>query len=150
MNTNNHSTTEDILQDEFIKIFRKLENIRGEGSLEGWIRRIMVNTAIENYRKSVRLYSIVGLEDANIEYVQGNIIEKLKMDDLLTVIQKLPDGYRAIFNLYVIDGYTHKDIAKKLSITEGTSKSQLSRARSLLSKWILQLDKVKNTLHAKV
>jgi len=130
------SSAKDILQDGFIKVFKYLKDYKG-GSLEAWIRRIIVNTAIDFYRKSVREMNVVELEDY-VSYVDSDILEQLNAEDLLKLVQKLPKGARLIFNLYTIEGYSHKEISEKLNISVGTSKSQVNRARSLLQNWILQ------------
>lgn len=132
-----YHNAEDILQDGFIKVFRYIANFRKEGSFEGWLRRIFVNTAIEHLRKSVHLYSIVDQEDKPIDIVDESIYDVLDHQDLLDMVQSLSPGYRTVFNLYVIEGYTHKDIADLLGISEGTSKSQLARARTLLQKKVI-------------
>jgi len=131
---------EDVLQMGYIKIFQKVKEYRGEGSFEGWIRRIMVNTAIESYRKNLRSLSIVPIEDAYGQPSQGFDFSSLGMQDLLKVIQKLADGYRMVFNMYIIEGYSHKEIAETLGISEGASKSQLSRARAILQQEIIKME----------
>ncbi|MEM1321252.1 MAG: RNA polymerase sigma factor [Bacteroidota bacterium] len=129
-------SAEDILQEGFIKVFNKLDYYRGEGSFEGWMRRIFINTAIEYYRKSARQYRCEELKFPDDHSLSGNALQNLMRDDLLKVIQQLPDGYRTVFNLYAIEGYNHKEIGKMLDISEGTSKSQLARARIYLKKLI--------------
>ena len=124
---------QDIMQEGFIRVFTNLKSFRGDGSLEGWVRRTIVNTAINIYNKNLnfsRYLDIDQIEGAEIveEDIIGNISEK----ELLKVIQELPEGYRLVFNLYVIEGYNHKEIGKMLNISENTSKSQLSRARASL------------------
>lgn len=131
-----YHSAEDILQEGFIKVFRYIEKFRNEGSFEGWMRRIFVNTAIEQYRKSTNLYSIIDNDDKPIDIADDSGFDHLEMDDLLNMVQSLSPGYRTVFNLYAIEGYTHKDIAKLLGVTEGTSKSQLARARQLLQKMV--------------
>lgn len=124
---------DDMLQEGFIRVFNNLKNFRGEGSLEGWVRRTIINTAINLYKKRVRqgiktnLDSIRDLADD-----KSFIIEKMTADELLEVIRKLPEGYRMVFNLNIIEGYSHKEIGEMLDISESTSKSQLSRARKVL------------------
>ncbi len=129
----NEMEADDILQEGFIKIFNHIGSFRNEGSLEGWIRRTIVNTAINYYRKNVK-YSkecdITGLEIENDR--DETIIDKLSANEILEVIQTLPNVYKITFNLYVIEGYTHKAIAEMLGISENTSKSQLLRARKFL------------------
>ncbi|RZL17119.1 MAG: RNA polymerase sigma factor, partial [Pedobacter sp.] len=131
---------EDVLQTAYIKIFQKIGEYRNEGSAEGWIRRIMVNTAIESYRKNLRSLSVVQIEEAYEQPSTGFDLSNLGMQDLLKVIKKLSDGYRMVFNMFVIEGYSHKEIAETLGITEATSKSQLSRARAILKAEILKLE----------
>ena len=130
----NYAEAQDNLQDAFITIFKKVNQYKNKGSFEGWLKRITVNTALQRYRKKSVL-SIINeneLEDEVVEIEDNN----LTVDYLLSIIQKLPDKYRLIFNLYVLDGYSHKEIAEMLNINIGTSKSNLSRARQLLKKTI--------------
>lgn len=129
-----YHSAEDILQEGFIKVFRYISNFRREGSFEGWMRRIFVNTAIEHLRKAVSLYSIVDDEDKPMDIVDESSFDDLDYQDLLGMVQSLSPGYRTVFNLYVVEGYSHKEIAKLLNISEGTSKSQLARARTILQK----------------
>lgn len=125
-------SAEDVLQSGFVKIFRHIKTFKQQGSLEGWMRKIMVNTAIEHYRKAAKMHRVVEIPEDMKEAVQHNILDELQLRDLLLLISKLPDGYRLVFNMYVIEGFSHKEIAGKLGITEGGSKSQLSRAREIL------------------
>jgi RNA polymerase sigma factor (sigma-70 family) len=131
---------EDVLQMGYIKIFQKVAEYRGDGSFEGWMRRIMVNTAIESYRKNLRTLNVVPIEDAYEQPSTGFDFSRLGMQDLLKVIQKLSDGYRMVFNMYAIEGYSHKEIAATLGISEGASKSQLSRARAILKEEIIKME----------
>lgn len=131
---------EDVLQMGFIKIFQKIDEYRGDGSFEGWMRRVMVNTAIESYRKNLRTLNVVPIEDAYEQPGVGFDFSRLGMQDLLKVIQKLSDGYRMVFNMYIIEGYSHKEIAETLGISEGASKSQLSRARAILREEIIKME----------
>jgi RNA polymerase sigma factor (sigma-70 family) len=124
---------EDVLQDGFLKVYKNLVNFKNEGSLEGWIRKIMVNTALDHIRKNAKLV----LESESDYHLSLNhqssfIIEKLMADDLLKLIQTMPEGYRMVFNLFAIEGYSHKEIASTLGISENTSKSQYLRAREYL------------------
>ena len=126
----NYVQAQDNLQDGFITIFDKIGQFNSKGSFEGWMKRIMINTALQKYRNK-RLLSLVSEEipdDITVEIDE----ETVSLDYLLNIIQELPDRYRMVFNLYVLDGYSHKEIAKKLEISEGTSKSNLSRARTIL------------------
>ncbi len=133
---------EDILQDGFIKIFRNLSKFRQEGSFEGWMRRIFVNTSIEHYRRKVNLYSIVDSEDKVIDIVDESTFDHLQLQDLMDMVQSLSPGYRTVFNLYAIEGYNHREIAELLGVTEGTSKSQLARARQLLQAKVIEAQKL--------
>ena len=123
---------EDILQEGFIKVFKKIGSFRHEGSFEGWIRRIFVNTAIEYYRKKTFLQPITDKEENTLEAPNFSVLDQLAEKDIIELIQQLSPGYRSVFNLYVIEGYTHKQVADELGISEGTSKSQLSRAKLIL------------------
>ena len=128
----NSEEAEDILQEGFIKIFNKINSYRGEGSFEGWIRRIFVNTAIEHYRKKTYLQPITETEENTVEGKYLSVLDNLAEKDIVQLIQQLSPGYRTVFNMYVVEGYTHKQIAELLGISEGTSKSQLSRAKLIL------------------
>ncbi|WP_257657367.1 RNA polymerase sigma factor [Parapedobacter lycopersici] len=130
---------EDVLQAGFIKVFTQIESFRGEGSFEGWIRRVMINTAIETYRKNGRSVQVMELSEVTDAPQEAAVIDALACEDLLAMIRLLPDGYRAVFNLYAIEGYSHKEIAELLEISEGASKSQLSRARNWLKERIKQI-----------
>lgn len=139
----NTADAEDILQDAFIKVFDKIHQFKFEGSFEGWIRRIMVNTALKKYslrryEKEISGYDHEKDERALEPAAYGQLTEK----DLLALINGLPDGYRLIFNLYVIEGYQHDEIADMLHIQAGTSRSQLVKARHMLQKQILALQKI--------
>jgi RNA polymerase sigma factor (sigma-70 family) len=131
---------EDVLQIGYIKVFKKISEYRGDGSFEGWIKRIMVNSAIESYRKNLRTLNVVQIDEAYDQPSIGFDFSRLGMQDLMKVIQKLADGYRMVFNMYVIEGYSHKEIAETLGITEGASKSQLSRARAILKEEIIKME----------
>lgn len=137
--TSDYATAEDILQLGFIKMFQKIGDFRMEGSFEGWVKRIMVNTAIEAYRKNMRTLATVSIDEVN-EADQSMNLDNLETQDLLKMIQELPNGYRVVFNMYAIEGYSHKEIAAELGITESGSKSQLSRARTVLKEKIKQLE----------
>lgn len=128
----NSEEAEDILQEGFIKVFNKIGSFRGEGSFEGWIRRIFVNTAIEQYRKKIYLQPITDVEENTIEGKYVSVLDELAEKDIVQLVQQLSPGYRTVFNMYVVEGYTHRQIAENLGISEGTSKSQLSRARLIL------------------
>lgn len=128
---------DDICQDGFIKVFNNLKTFRHEGSLEGWIRRTMINTAINYYKKSSKYAYDQDIADLEISGANAESpIDRISAMELAELIQQLPDGYRMVFNLSIIEGYTHKEIGDMLNISENTSKSQLSRARVALQKLI--------------
>ena len=127
----NYAEAEDNLHDAFITVFSKIGQYNNKGSFEGWLKRIAINTALQGYRKDVGVYDIVN-ED-KIEAVSVDIDDNdLNIDFLLKIIQELPDRYRLIFNLYVLDGYSHLEISELINISTGTSKSNLARARLIL------------------
>lgn len=134
----NSDDAQDILQDGFVKVFRKLDSFRREGSFEGWIRRIFVNTAIEHFRRKNYLQPVTEREESTIEGKTLSALDGMNEKDILNLVQQLSPGYRTVFNLYVVEGYSHKEIASMLDITEGTSKSQLSRAKVILQDMIRQ------------
>jgi RNA polymerase sigma-70 factor (ECF subfamily) len=132
---NNSDDAQDLLQEGFIKVFRNLHRFRAEGSFEGWIRRVFVNSSIEHFRKkSLELSRVSEKEENTIEDVDISALDNLAEKDIIRLVQDLSPGYRAVFNLYVIEGYSHREIGEMLGISEGTSKSQLARARSILQK----------------
>ena len=128
----NREDAEDILQEGFIKVYNHLKNFKAEGSLEGWVKRIMINTALLHYRKNLKYDKNTSLEAAEWEIQSADAISRLSAKELQQLIQQLPDGYRMVFNLYALEGYQHKEIGTMLGINEGTSKSQLARARKYL------------------
>ncbi len=130
--TKDYSAAEDVLHEGFIKIYKNISNFKGTGSFEGWIRRIIINTALERFRKHFQMYSISDVNEAEDSIKYNHILTELAAKDLLKLIQDLPTAYKMVFNLYAIDGYTHKEIGTILNISEGTSKSNLSRARKIL------------------
>lgn len=129
----NNQEAEDVLQDGFVKVFQKIVDFKMEGSLEGWIRRIVVNTALDTIRKNKKL-----LDDIQVEEVQYKVsftdhqFDGMDLAQLMKLINEMPDGYRIVFNMFAIEGYSHKEIADSLGVTENTSKSQYSRARAFL------------------
>lgn len=128
----NTAEAEDILQEGFIKVYKKLDSFRSEGSFEGWVRRIFVNTAIEHFRRKRYLQPVTEKEENTIEGKYFSVLDELAEKDILALVRELSPGYRTVFNLYVVEGYTHKEIADMMGISEGTSKSQLSRAKVIL------------------
>jgi len=148
----NRQEAEDVLQEGFIKVFKNISHYRSEGSFEGWMKRIMINAAIDHYQKNlkhsyhdefdkIREYESVNNEEASF---YRNV--DVQQDQLMQMIQDLPDGYRIVFNMFAIEGYSHKDIARSLDISENTSKSQLLKARkalrSKLDKYITKQEKI--------
>jgi RNA polymerase sigma-70 factor (ECF subfamily) len=129
----------DILQEGFIKVFQELPRFRREGSLEGWVRRIMVNTALENYRKNSKIFPLSTIDDTTPETVSSDdILSQMAAEELLQLVQELPPRYRMVFNLYAFEGLKHREIAEALGITEGTSKSNLADARNILQKKVTE------------
>jgi RNA polymerase sigma-70 factor (ECF subfamily) len=131
---------EDVLVTAFTKIFERIDQFKGEGSFEGWIRRVIVNEALTYLRRNRSMYLETDLEAADREPDYQNISDHLEAEELMQMIQELPSGYRIVFNMYAIDGYSHKEIADQLGISENTSKSQLSRARTYLQKMLIDRD----------
>lgn len=128
---------EDMLQEGFIRLFRNINSYKGTGSFEGWTRKIIVNTAINYYKTQIKYNTTINMDDNVIEincddHTDIEEVENISQNSLLEMIKQLPEGYRMVFNLYVMDGYTHQEIADALNISVNTSKSQLSKARKLL------------------
>jgi RNA polymerase sigma factor (sigma-70 family) len=142
----NKQEAEDILQEGFIRIFRNIDQFRSEGSFLGWMRKIMLNSAIRNYRENFNEFKKKELKESfERKLLDFNLaIAGFSNEDIIRIIQCLPDGFRTIFNLYAIDGYKHKDIAKKLGISVSTSKSQYTRAKKILLRILKKIER--NTL----
>lgn len=137
----NHSEASDMMQEGFIKVFEKLEQYKGKGPLGGWIRRVMVNSALIYIRREKK-HSFhedadehVGLSDENFD-----VFAQMAANEILNLVAQLPDGYRTVFNLYAIEGYSHKEIAEQLEISESTSKTQFHKAKLQLRKDIAALE----------
>ena len=130
---------EDNLQEGFIKVFTYLKNFRHEGSLEGWVRKIMVNVSLEKFRKQHVIYPVDDLTVFESKNYSNDIIEKITADELIELIQELPPRYRMVFNLFVMEGMSHKEISESMKITEGTSKSNLARAKDILKRKVTEL-----------
>ena len=129
----NREEAEDMLQDGFIRVFSSLNDFRQEGSLEGWIRRTMINTAINYYRKNLKFSNDMVMKETDcLGCAETEVLSKLSADELMGLVRHLPQGYRMVFNMNVIEGYTHKEIAGMLNISINTSKSQLMKARITL------------------
>lgn len=125
------------MNDGFVKIFGKLENYTKGLSFKGWFRRVMINTAIDHYRRNEKHYHSLDISYAYGEQVALNVLDMISEKELIAAIQQLPPSYRMVFNMFVIEGYSHVEIANKLNISVGTSKSNLSVARSKLQKMLL-------------
>jgi RNA polymerase sigma factor (sigma-70 family) len=130
--SNDPDQAKDLLQDGFIKVFQNLHTFKGEGSFEGWMRRILVNVCLESFRKLENKFPHGDILEAENEYSTHTSFQKFDIAYVLKKIQQLAPGYRAVFNLHIMEGYPHQEIAGMLGISESTSKSQLSRARKLL------------------
>ncbi len=129
----NTDLAEDVLQEGFVKVFTKLDFFKGDGSLEGWIRRIIVNTALDHLRKNLKFRDDQDVDEVGYRIEQSTYSgDPLNEEDLLKLINGMPAGYRIVFNMFAIEGYSHKEIADELGISENTSKSQYSRARAYL------------------
>jgi RNA polymerase sigma factor (sigma-70 family) len=130
---------QDILQEGFIKMFNNVHKYRGEGNLEGWIRRIMVRCAISRYRKLRPMVLVEDFTEENTSFGNGYNAHGLEAKDLMDMIQTLPQTYRSVFNMYAIEGYSHQEIGFKLGITELLSRTNLHRARAILKNMVCQL-----------
>ncbi|MCL2097472.1 MAG: RNA polymerase sigma factor [Bacteroidales bacterium] len=131
----NRETARDLLHDGFIRLFYKINTYKGDGSFEGWMRRLFINTALEYLRKKDILdkYSEYSMIEQSADY---SVLERLSMNDLVAHIAAMPAGFRMVFNLYAVEGYSHFEIAKMLNISESTSRSQYTRARNYLRKTV--------------
>lgn len=132
---------EDVLIMAFTKILDRIGQYKGEGSFEGWMKKIVVNESLTYLRRNKNMYLETDISAADREPDFDKLESHLQAEDLLKMIESLPAGYRVVFNMYAIDGYSHKEIAEQLGITENTSKSQLSRARTALQKNLVGLEK---------
>ncbi|MBC7873118.1 MAG: sigma-70 family RNA polymerase sigma factor [Ferruginibacter sp.] len=131
----NREEAEEILQEGFLRVFTYINKFKGSGSLEGWVRKIMVNCALSRYRNKFHLQPVIGLETLGYDAPgETDIVSDFDAKELIVLVQTLPAGYRIVFNLYVFEGFKHREIAEALGISEGTSKSNLSDARAYLQK----------------
>ncbi len=135
----NQQEAEDMLQDGFIKVYTNLQDFNNQGSFEGWVRRIIVNTAIKHTKKKSFSNENSGLDYIPENSIDPDVLSALSESELIKIISELPDGYRAIFNLFAIEGYSHKEIAELLNIEEGSSRSQLAKARRILQAKVNEL-----------
>lgn len=136
--TKDPSAAEDVLHEGFIKIFINIASYKNKGSFEGWMRRIMVNSALERYRKNFQMYPVSEVAELELKMNTNLIVSELSAQELLVLIKDLPPAYKIVFNLYAIEGYSHKEISEILNISIGTSKSNLSRARKILQNKVRQ------------
>jgi len=147
----NLAEAEDIMIKGFMKVFQNLDRYEGKGSFEGWMKRIIINESLMYLRKNKSMYLEVDIDYADREPDYHWASTNLEVEDLHKMIEDLPMGYRTIFNLYAIEGYSHKEIAEMLEINENTSKSQLSRARAILQKKVLKMEEIlKKDKHERV
>ena len=131
----NREEAEETLQEGFMKVFENIQQFKFAGSFEGWVRKIMVNCALQKYRSKSQLHAVVNIDEVKTEYGgTENISSQLGTKELLKMVQLLPPSYRMVFNLYVFEGMKHREIAEVLGVSEGTSKSNLSDARAILQK----------------
>lgn len=134
---------EDVLQDGFVKVFTHLASFKREGSFEGWIRRTMVNTSLDYLRKQKNLAIDADISEA--EFLAGEdekVLSKMRVEQLMELISDMPPGYRTVFNMYAIEGYSHQEIAKELGVTESTSKTQFRKARTYLMSVIVERENI--------
>ncbi len=131
---------EDILQESFIKIYENIDSFKNEGSLEGWLKRIVVNVSINHYRKKIKENTVSTDDEITYEEViPENVFSKLTSKELIGLIRLLPEGYRMVFNLYAIEGFKHNEIAEMMGYTESTSKTQLMKAKKMLQQYVFKL-----------
>lgn len=128
----------DILQEGFIKVFNNLERFEHKGSFEGWVKRIFINTSIEYYRKGLRENMVDSIDDVAERPIDAYTLSALKAADLMNLVNRLPKGYKTVFNLFAIEGFKHEEIAQMLNISENTSKSQLHKARLFLQELVIK------------
>jgi RNA polymerase sigma-70 factor (ECF subfamily) len=139
----NREEAEEILQEGFVQVFKSLKNFKSSGSFEGWIKKIMIHCAVQQFRSTSKLPPVVDIDTVGLEETgKEDILTRLGKKDLLKMIQALPPAYRMVFNLYVFEGMKHREIAALLGIAEGTSKSNLSDAKVLLQKAVINSLKV--------
>ena len=140
----NQMDAEEVMLNGLVKIFQHVGQFKSEGSFEGWMKRIVVNEALGHLRKKEPLHLTIEKDHIQLANNEASAESELAVEDLLQMLHELPAGYRAVFNLYAIEGYSHKEIAEMLDINEGTSKSQLSKARALLQRKLMEHEVSKN------
>jgi len=137
----NRQEAEDLMIKGFTKVFKKLAQFKSDGSFQAWVRRIMVNECLEYLRSNKSMYLEIDLEKADMKAGYALLPQNLEVEDLMKMIEQLPTGYRTVFNLFALEGYSHNEIAQILQISVNTSKSQLSRGRKLLQQYLLQSER---------
>lgn len=137
-----HLEAQDMMQEGFIKMFKNIDKFQFEGSFEGWLRKIMVNTALKKVSRKSFTHERIGLDDSYEGSMDSHILSNMHAEEILKMVQELPEGYRIVFNLYVLEGMSHKEIAVELGIGESTSRSQLVKARRILQNKVLDSQKI--------
>lgn len=146
-----HMEAEDVLQDAFIKVFDHLHQFQNKGSFEGWIRRVVVNTALKTFDRKSFTHEQYGLEvREDYSAAEPKVFAQLNEEELLGLIARLPEGYRIVFNLYAIEGYSHAEIADMLGVQESTSRSQLVKARKMLQAMVIDAELVENGSYKRI
>lgn len=130
---------EDILQEGFVRVFAKLDLYSGEGSFEAWMRRVIINTALKYRQKHITRHNFSDLDHVHVFDNAPTVLDSMSQEEILNLVQELPSGYKTVFNLYVIEGYSHKEIAESMGIGESTSRSQLVKARAMLKEKLLNI-----------
>lgn len=138
----NRMEAEDMLQEGFIKVFDNIGKFKSEGSLEGWVRRIMVNTSINKIRSQKVRFEELGEENDDFLHHDKSIIDRMSEKDILNLVSQMPSGYRYVFNMYAIEGLSHKEIAANLGIEEASSRSQYAKAKKYLQQQLAKLEKI--------
>ena len=140
--TNDRDTAQEILQDGFIKVFDNISKFKMEGSLEGWVRRIMVNTAINKIRSNKMKFEDISAGSNEWDQHDYSVLDKMSEQDLLKMVAQMPQGYKYVFSMYAIEGYSHKEIADNLGIEEASSRSQYAKAKKYLQQQIINIEKI--------
>jgi len=141
-----HEKAGDITNDSFLKVFQNIQEFREEADFKFWLRRIVINTALDQFRKEKKFENQVPLELGNKEQINDSILGQLQADEILKMVQDLPENYRFTFNLFEIEGYSHEEIALKLGTTAATSRANLSRAKQMLRQMILILSEYERAI----
>jgi RNA polymerase sigma-70 factor (ECF subfamily) len=134
----------EIINDSFMKAFDKLDQYDNQNSFKGWLRRILINTSIDYYRKNIKHTAVMDIEKADAETLEADVIDRLSAEDILGILRELPEILRIIFNMYEIEGYSHNEISEQLGIPSSTSRTYLARAKKKLREKILELNQINN------